>query len=136
MEFFLNLIAITLKTWLVAGMLILALGRAMADPFPAEALPGTEIGGGLPAGYEPSGAVWHTGLSKLLLVSDDGLVSMMNADGTSVNNWSVAGDLEAISVADPSRSMPMLVGLKKSKQLSAAARVNQFLLSLWNVSMT
>ena len=101
---FLNFIAITLKTWLAAGVLILALGRAMAYPFPSEALPGTEIGGGLPAGYEPSGAAWHTGLSKLLLVSDGGLVSMLNADGTSVSNWSVTGDLEAISVTDPSSS--------------------------------
>jgi hypothetical protein len=84
----------------------------MADPFPAEALPGTELGGGLPEGYEPSGAVWHTGLSKLLLVSDGGLVSMMNPDGTSVNNWSVAGDLEAISVTDPSSPF-VYVGVEK-----------------------
>ncbi len=72
-----------------------------ADPFPPAALPGTEIGGNLPSGYEPSGAIWHTGLNKLFIVSDGGLVTRMNSDGTSVNNRSVPGDLEGICVADP-----------------------------------
>ena len=97
-----NTIANTVKTWLAAGVLNISAGLAMAaESFPAEALPGTEIGGGLPGGYEPSGVVWHPGISKLLAVSDGGLVSAMNADGTSVDNWNVSGDLEAISVTDP-----------------------------------
>jgi len=72
-----------------------------ADPFPPEALPGVQIGGGLPGEYEPSGAVWHTGLGKLFTVNDDGTVSHMNADGTGVINWSLSGDLEGLCVADP-----------------------------------
>jgi len=73
-----------------------------ADPFPPAALPGTEIGGGLPSGYEPSGAVWHSGLDRLFTVSDNGLVTRMDRDGSDVFNWSVPGDLEGITVADAS----------------------------------
>jgi hypothetical protein len=71
-----------------------------AGPWPGT-LPGVEIGSGLPAGYEPSGAVWHNQLNKLFTVWDNGLVSMMDYDGSNITNWSVAGDLEAICVADP-----------------------------------
>jgi len=72
-----------------------------ADPFPPGALPGVQIGGGLPSGYECSGAAWHTGLDKLFTIHDGGTVSTMNADGTGVQNWSLPGDLEGITVADP-----------------------------------
>jgi len=71
-----------------------------ADPWPGP-LPGTEVGLGLPAGYEPSGGAWHRRLNKFLTVSDGGIVSMMNPDGTGITNWSVPGDLEGIAVADP-----------------------------------
>jgi hypothetical protein len=70
-----------------------------AESFPPEALPGVSVGGNLPAGYEPSGIVWHTRLKKLFLVSDGGIVSSMNANGTGVVNWSVSGDLEGITIA-------------------------------------
>lgn len=71
------------------------------SPFPGT-LPGVDIAGQLPSGYEPSGAAWHPRLEKLFVVSDGGLVSMMDFDGTSVTTWVVPADLEAISVADPS----------------------------------
>ncbi len=63
---------------------------------------GTEIGSGLPSGYEPSGAVWHERLGVLFLVSDDGWVSWMDQSGTSPTTWTPGGDLEGIAVADPS----------------------------------
>jgi len=83
---------------------LIAAGGAAADPWPADS--GVEIGnvggaGGLPSGYEPSGAVWHTGLGVLLVVGDAGQVSQMDADGTNVTTWSPGGDLEGIAVADP-----------------------------------
>ncbi len=62
---------------------------------------GTEIGWGLPSWYEPSGIVWHDGLKVILLVSDNGYVSVMNPDGSGVTNWYAGGyDLEGITVAD------------------------------------
>ena len=67
--------------------------------FPATVLPGITIGN-LPSGYETSGLTWHDGLQKLFAVSDESIISMMNADGTELVNWNVLGDLEALTVAD------------------------------------
>ena len=72
-----------------------------AEPFPPEAITGVPVGGNLPSGYEPSGIVWHSRLQRLFLVSDGGVVSSMNADGTGVNNWSPGGDIEGIAIARP-----------------------------------
>lgn len=70
-----------------------------ASAWPADA--GTSIGGGLPAGYEPSDVVWHKGLEKLFLVSDDGWISRMNLDGSEQYTWYVeSADYEGITVAD------------------------------------
>jgi hypothetical protein len=101
------------RTTAVASSLIalLAAGAVAADPWPGDS--GVEIGnvggaGGLPAGYEPSGAVWHTGLGVLLVVGDDGQVSEMDADGANVTTWSPGGDLEGITVADPDSDLVYL----------------------------
>ena len=69
-----------------------------ADPFPVGALPGLDISGGLPGGYDPR-------LDRLFVVSDGGTVSHMEADGNGVVNWSVGGDLEGITVADPNSDL-------------------------------
>jgi hypothetical protein len=82
-----------------------------AGPWPGQ-LPGAEIGSGLPAGYEPSGVVWHTVLNKLLTVWDNGTVSMMDYDGTDITNWSVSGDLEAVCIADPTTDF-VYIGLER-----------------------
>ena len=81
------------------------------DPWPGDA--GTEIGkigqaGGLPTGYEPSGAVWHPGLNQLLIVGDDGDVTKMDSDGTNQTTWSPGGDLEGITIIDPQGSIAYL----------------------------
>ena len=67
--------------------------------FPLELLPGTSVVN-LPVGYETSGLAWHQGLEKIFSVSDEGVVSMMNQDGTELVHWNVGGDFEAITVAD------------------------------------
>jgi len=82
-----------------------------AGPWPGQ-LPGTEIGSGLPAGYEPSGAAWHTDLNKLFTVWDNGLVSMMDYDGTNITNWSVFGDLEGVCIPDPTTDF-VYIGLER-----------------------
>jgi hypothetical protein len=74
-----------------------------AAPWPGSA--GVEIGqlgapGGLPAGYEPSGAVWHRGLERLVIVGDDGDVTVMDRDGGAQITWSPGGDLEGVTVVD------------------------------------
>ncbi|HBP82199.1 MAG TPA: hypothetical protein DD662_06770, partial [Planctomycetaceae bacterium] len=67
--------------------------------FPPEVLPGTSVVN-LPVGYETSGLTWHQGLEKIFAVSDEGVVSMMNRDGTELVHWNIGGDFEAITVAD------------------------------------
>ena len=67
--------------------------------FPPEVLPGTSVVN-LPVGYETSGLTWHQGLEKIFSVSDEGVVSMMNRDGTELVHWNIGGDFEAITVAD------------------------------------
>ena len=81
-----------------------ASARDVVYEFPAAVLPGTIIGN-LPEQYETSGLTWHDGLQKLFAVSDEGIVSMMNADGSDIVNWNVPGDLEALTVADHSSNL-------------------------------
>jgi len=91
-----------LRVWLavVCGLAVAPTAWS-ADPFPPEALPGVSIGGNLPPVYETSGIVWHSRVQKLFLVSDGGTVSSMSASGTGLTNWSVGGDLEGVTVANP-----------------------------------
>ena len=67
--------------------------------FPGLLLPGTSVAE-LPVGYETSGLTWHQGLKKIFAVSDEGIVSMMNRDGTELVHWNLGGDFEAVTVAD------------------------------------
>jgi hypothetical protein len=90
---------------------ILSFSLVFAGPWPG-ILPGAEIGSGLPAGYEPSGGVWHIRLDKFFTIWDNGMVSMMDYDGTNITNWSVSGDLEGICVPDPASDF-IYVGLER-----------------------
>jgi hypothetical protein len=78
---------------------------AIVDPppllsFPAAAIPGVQIGT-LPSAYETSGLVWHQRLQRIFAVSDSGIVTSMNRDGSDIVHWAVPGDLEGITIADP-----------------------------------
>ena len=82
--------------------------ESMAEPWPAGG--GQEIGrvgysGGLPDGYEPSGAVWHPGRQKLLIVDDSGLISQLDSNGENIVTWNVDEDLEGITLIDPESSL-------------------------------
>jgi uncharacterized protein YjiK len=60
-----------------------------------------DVGGGLPPGFEPSGAAWQPRLQRVLLVGDEGTIASMDAEGGSVRTWALPGDLEGICVAEP-----------------------------------
>lgn len=65
---------------------------------------GVEIGFNLSDAYEPSGAAWHFKLNDLILVSDEGTMSVVNEEGDILLNYSVSSpyrDLEAVAIADP-----------------------------------
>ncbi len=61
----------------------------------------TDISSGLNSGYEPSGAVWNHYLNKLFIVGDDGDVTSMDRDGSNVQDYFPGGDLEGITIKDP-----------------------------------
>jgi len=83
-------------------MISLLLWLALA--FPGE-LPGADIGGNLPSGFEPSGAVWHTRLERLFVVHDGGTLVSMDATGNDIQTWAIGGDLEGVTVADHERDL-------------------------------
>jgi hypothetical protein len=99
---------------LAAAASLGAPARAQA-PFPGD-LPGEEIGGALPASYEPSGAAWHARLQRLLLVDDGGRLTLMDGHGGSVVHLTVPGapgtDFEGVCVADP-ESNRVYVGVEQ-----------------------
>src|SRR3989338_2268809 len=77
------------------------------DPTPTTAVwpassSGTNVGSGLSSSFEPSGVVWNSASNKLVVVNDNGGVSTMNADGSSVTSLTLSGDLEGVSVSGAS----------------------------------
>lgn len=62
--------------------------------------PATSLGASLPAFFEPSGCVWHPALQRLVVVSDDGRVALVEMDGGVRQNFWVGGDLEAVALPD------------------------------------
>ncbi|MBI5003039.1 SdiA-regulated domain-containing protein [Candidatus Woesearchaeota archaeon] len=60
---------------------------------------GTNVGSGLSSSFEPSGVVWNSASNKLVVVNDNGGVSIMNSDGSSVTSLTLSGDLEGVSVS-------------------------------------
>lgn len=65
----------------------------------------TNIGGGIPGGFEPSGCAWHPGIERLVVVDDGGLLALLTADGQVTGLFVVGGDLEAVCVSDPSSTI-------------------------------
>ncbi len=77
------------------------------DPGPTTAVwpastSGINVGLGLSSSFEPSGVAWNAATDKLVVVNDNGGVSTMNADGSSVTSWSLSGDLEGVSASEGS----------------------------------
>jgi len=106
------LVRLVSAAWLLSAGAPLA---AQLAAWPAGA--GTEIGhagqpGGLPAGFESSGAVWHPGRNRLLVVSDNGLLAELPTSGGATTTWPLAGDLEAVTLADPASSL-VYVGVEQ-----------------------
>ncbi|MDP3728731.1 MAG: SdiA-regulated domain-containing protein [bacterium] len=77
--------------------ILLASVFVSAASWPADSS-GTELVSGLPSPYEPSGLAWDSESQKLYTISDEGIISRMNIDGSNVENWYVSGDLEGIAV--------------------------------------
>ncbi len=122
---------------LVVPLLALAIpARALAQlpPFPGRT-PGTDLTPALPVSYEGSGLLWHPVLRKLFAVSDDGRITRMEASGAMSTTASSAGDLEAITLADPTTDF-VYVGVEnpdsiKEVRISTGATTRVFDLTPW-----
>lgn len=63
----------------------------------------TSIDSSLPTSpaFEPSGIYWHERLQKVFVISDEGYLSQMDADGSNVTTWNIGRyDLEGLTVAN------------------------------------
>lgn len=96
-----------------------------------------EIGSGARALYsalEPSGLVWHSGRNQLMVVGDEGQVIAMDEDGSNASLWSVSGDLEDITMVDPSSNYVYLAdedGSIKKYNLSTRAVTQTWSVTTW-----
>lgn len=96
-----------------------------------------EIGSGARALYpalEPSGLVWHSGRNQLMAVGDEGQVIAMDEDGSDASLWTVSGDLEDITVVDPSSDYVYLAdedGYIKKYNLTTRAVTQSWSVSTW-----
>jgi hypothetical protein len=100
------------------GYALTALPAALAeDPFPGR-MPPVDIGQHLPSGFEPSGALWHPGLERLLIVHDNGEIAAMDVNGDRVETWRCPGDLEAITMVDPDDEV-VYVGVERPDGIKA-----------------
>jgi len=104
----------------VVAALGLTHAAAVAEPFPAAALPGVSLNS-LIANYEPSGLVWHPRLQRLFSVSDGSAavparVFSLTDAGTGLQFWEVAGDLEGITLANPATNF-LYVGTEQPNQI-------------------
>jgi uncharacterized protein YjiK len=93
---------------------------AVAEPFPAAALPGTSLNASI-ANYEPSDLLWHPRLQRLFSVSDGSAsvparVFSLTDAGTGLQYWEVAGDLEGLTVANPATNF-LYVGTEQPNQI-------------------
>lgn len=77
---------------------LFACAASAQPPFPGSS--GIDIGQSLPAGFEGSGATYHSRLDRLFLVSDSGWLASMEKDGGFFSQVFVGGDLEGVCVAD------------------------------------
>jgi len=83
---------LTASTVLCAAFLVTTGPAATATAWPASSS-GTDIGGGLPSGFEPSGIVWDDFTGALWVVDDEGQLARMLRDGTLPSDWDLTSTL-------------------------------------------
>jgi hypothetical protein len=52
---------------------------------------------------DASGAVWHEARQSLFVVQNSGRLNEINASGTLIDQWDIAGDLEGVALAENNR---------------------------------
>jgi uncharacterized protein YjiK len=114
--------------------LTLSAAPVLATAWPSNST-GTNIGTGLPAGFEPSGIVWDDYSGYLWIVNDEGTIARMQRDGVGPLTWPVSGapDLESIAVTG---TTPLLyLGVEYDSQ-QGAARILEYNVSVNTLAPT
>ncbi len=88
-----------MKKFLIVCLLLITPVAQAAD-WPAGS--GTDIGGSLTPGYEPSGIIRQDQLERLFLVWDNGYISQLQTDGTVDQTSYYGGDFEGLTLVDSS----------------------------------
>ncbi|MEK7540152.1 MAG: hypothetical protein AAB558_02800 [Patescibacteria group bacterium] len=84
---------------------------------------------------EPSGVAWHPRLERLFFVGDGGQVFKLKADGTVESTWTPGGDLEGITLVDPSSNYVYLAKEQPSDSiLEFDISTGQLTGKVWNLS--
>lgn len=105
--------------WPLIGWLMLC-SVATAASWPSSDSTGINVSSAVLArnsGFEPSGAVWHTGLGAYLVVGDDGDLAEISSTGALLNYWWVGGDLEDVTYSDPSSNLVYLADEGNSRAI-------------------
>jgi hypothetical protein len=90
--------SLTASMILCAAFLVTTEPAAKAAAWPS-ASTGTDIGGSLPSGFEPSGIVWDDFTGALWIVDDEGMLARMLRDGTLEDDWTALAGVDFESVA-------------------------------------
>jgi hypothetical protein len=94
----------------LCAMFLLTAGPAAEALAWPSASTGTDIGGSLPSGFEPSGIVWDDFTDALWVVDDEGMLARMLRDGTFTSHWTVSVGLDLESVAVTGTTQKLYVG--------------------------
>ncbi len=98
--------------FLFLGLAFGAIPAHAVDSWPGDSGSLIADAASLGAGYEPSGLAYHSVRKQLVMVGDDGDITTMNTDGSSVHTKSPTGeDLEGVAVADATSDL-IYVGIE------------------------
>ena len=125
-SFRIHLISLTLSICLWPG------GADSAEPWPAESrIAASNIGANL-VGFEPSGAVYHPGIDRIVIVGDGGNLAFLTEDGQATVFSSIAPDLEAVAYS-LTRRRAVFVGTEDPPSIREVCSDTGEVLSTWQL---
>ncbi len=97
--------------------LTLSAGSAAAATAWPSTSTGTNIGGALPSGFEPSGIVWDNPSGYLWVVDDEGKIARMQRNGAGTTVWTIQSGLDLESIAVTGTTFKLYLGVEYPPQI-------------------
>lgn len=97
--------------------LTLSTGSAEAATAWPSTSTGTNIGGALPSGFEPSGIVWDNPSGYLWVVDDEGKIARMQRNGAGTTVWTIQKGLDLESIAVTGSGFKLYLGVEYPPQI-------------------